>query len=68
MVRRKSMPKFLEKQGERGQTFMEFLFLLLMLISMSYIMLGSVNRGLASRWTSLIQTISNPTDSPVELR
>lgn len=54
--------------NQNGQTFIEFLLLLLMLIGLSYGLLAGVNGGVAKRWEALITVIAKPTVSPLTLR
>lgn len=55
------------KDNEKGQTFIEFILLLVMLIGISYGLLAGVNGGVASRWKALVTIIAQPTDSDLTL-
>ena len=43
-----------------GQSFIEFIFLFLTLIILSYIMLKATNNGIADRWVALVSIITSP--------
>jgi len=43
-----------------GQSFMEFLFLFLTLIILSFVMLKATNNGIADRWVTLVSIITSP--------
>lgn len=62
-------PKRLEKNRDResGQTLVEFLFLMIVLIGMSFAMLSGFNAGIANRWQALVTLIAQPTPSNIEL-
>ncbi len=61
------MELFVLKNSD-GQTFVEFLFLLLTIVLLAYGMLKVVNINIADRWTAMIETISSPTETPIEMR
>lgn len=52
---------------ERGQTFLEFLLLIAIMITLSYIMIRGVNGQVAERWTILIKIIAAPTSSNIQV-
>ncbi len=54
-------------QDESGQTFVEFLFLLLSIMGLSYLLLGGISKGIGKRWVVLVEAITAPTDDNVEL-
>ena len=43
---------------EKGQSFIEFILLLFVILSLSIILTRGVNNGMAERWTQLIRTIT----------
>tara|TARA_R110002072_G_scaffold288917_1_gene455416 strand:+ start:88736 stop:88945 length:210 start_codon:yes stop_codon:yes gene_type:complete len=53
---------------ESGQSFIEFIFLLLVVMSLSFIMIRGFNGGMAKRWTALVTIISAPTSTEIEMR
>ena len=55
------------KNSESGQTFIEFLILLLVLISLSFILVKGVNNGIANRWELLIKMVASPNSDNVIL-
>lgn len=57
----------LSMKDEKGQTFIEFILLLVMLIGISYGLLATVNGNVASRWKTLVTLIVNPTDTDLSL-
>lgn len=52
-------------KDEDGQSLIEFLFLFLIMLMLSFVMLNNMSSGVAKRWTSLIKIISSPTDSVI---
>lgn len=55
-------------QDSSGQVFMEFLFLLIVIMGLSLFLIKGFNGGLAERWKALVTVISYPSDTPVEVR
>lgn len=53
---------------KKGQTFVEFLFLLLTIMSLSYALMSGVNLGIGKRWEVLIRAISSPTPDNINIR
>ena len=52
-----------------GQAFIEFLFLLIALIGISFGLIKGVNGSLGERWKGIISTIASPSPSlPLELK
>ena len=54
-------------QNDKGQTFLEFLLIMMIMISMSFIMLKGFNSGVGTRWVSLVKIIAKPTTSNIVL-
>jgi hypothetical protein len=54
-------------KSDSGQTLLEFVLLMLVLISMSLIMMGGFNGGVADRWMALVRVIAGPTTSDIQL-
>lgn len=65
MITRKN--EHLDIKNESGQTFIEFILLLVMLIGISYGLLAGVNGNVASRWKTLVTVIVQPTDTDLSL-
>ena len=57
----------LRLKNEDGQTFIEFVLLLVVMIGISYGLLGGINGNVAKRWKSLVTTIVKPTDTDLTL-
>ncbi len=57
----------LNRPLESGQTFVEFLLLLLVLVGLSIALIKGFNGGLADRWQALVQVIAAPSNDPIEL-
>lgn len=55
-------------RNKKGQSFVEFLLLLLVMISLSLGLIAGFNRGLGERWVAMIKVISAPTNTAIELR
>lgn len=51
---------------EQGQTLVEFLFLMIILIGLSFVMLNGFNTGISNRWQTLVRLIAQPTPSNIE--
>ena len=51
------------KDEESGQTFVEFIFLLLVLVILSTVLVTGFNTALSRQWKALIQAISMPNDT-----
>ncbi len=71
--RKKALPmkkhknKPLGLKNEQGQTFIEFVLLLVMLIGISYGLLSGINGNVAKRWKTLVTVIVNPTNTDLSL-
>jgi hypothetical protein len=57
-----------KQKREKGQVFVEFVLLILVIISVSLIMLKVVNNNVADRWKKMVETITAPTDSKITFR
>lgn len=51
---------------QKGQTLVEFLFLMIILIGLSFVMLNGFNTGISNRWQTLVRLIAQPTPSTIE--
>ena len=54
-------------KNEKGQTFMEFLLLLLVIISLSYVFIGGIGRNISTQWIKIVKKVTAPTDSNIRL-
>lgn len=54
-------------KNEKGQSLIEFILLLLVLVIITFAMMRGFNSLIAERWTSLIKIIAAPTDTPIEM-
>ena len=61
----KNLPKPISDQ--KGQTFLEFILIMLLLIGLSFGLIAGLNGAVGARWTALVKIISNPTSSEIEL-
>lgn len=59
-IRVKNQEKILDS---KGQSFIEFLFLLLVLMGLSITLIGGVNTTVSKQWSALIQAISLPNNT-----
>jgi len=59
--------RIITPHGNEGQTFIEFIFLMLILVLMSFVMFKGFRTGIASRWTQLVNIIAAPTTSNTAL-
>ncbi len=64
----KNQPEQHILSDESGQSFIEFIFLLLVVMTMSFVMIAGFNGGMSERWKALVMIISAPTTSEVEIR
>lgn len=55
--------KPLSVNNESGQSFIEFILLLVMLIGISYGLMAGINGNIANRWKSVVTIIVQPTDT-----
>ena len=55
-------------KNEKGQTLLEFLLLLAILIGIAHFMTRTFHSKLGKDWKEMIKLIADPTDSPIELR
>ncbi|EQC43545.1 TadE/TadG family type IV pilus assembly protein [Bacteriovorax sp. Seq25_V] len=53
-------------KDEDGQALIEFLFLFLIMVSLSFLMVKNVGVNIGNRWVALLKVITNPTDSVIE--
>jgi hypothetical protein len=52
--------------SEDGQTLIEFMFLMIILVTLAFGMLYAFNNGIADQWRALITLIARPTPSAIE--
>jgi hypothetical protein len=62
------MNKWENINKQEGQTFLEFLLLLFVVISMAFIIVQGVGAGVGTKWKAMIEKISAPTDTDIEFR
>ncbi len=55
------------KFSHSGQTFVEFLLLLLVLMGISFAMIKGFNSGIGERWEALVRVIAAPSNDTIEL-
>ncbi|RLA65044.1 MAG: hypothetical protein DRQ88_02700 [Epsilonproteobacteria bacterium] len=55
-------------KNDSGQTVLEFVLLLTVILMLSIMLTGGLNGRLAIRWKSLIEVISWPSDTPIVVR
>ncbi|MBT3585534.1 MAG: hypothetical protein HN509_11565 [Halobacteriovoraceae bacterium] len=56
-----------DQNCQSGQTFFEFIFLMLILVVLSYTLMRGFSTGIGTRWKAIVEIIATPTDTPVEL-
>lgn len=61
------MPLSRLNRSEDGQTLIEFILLMLVLVMLSYTMLKGINYAVSERWKALVGIVANPTTTPIEL-
>ena len=54
--------------NNKGQAFIEFLFILLAMIMISFGMLKGLNSSISQRWLGTVKAIAKPTPSDIQLR
>ncbi len=54
-------------RNTKGQTFVEFIFLLLVIMGLSFILVRGFGGGISKRWVSLVKIITKPTDTDISL-
>ena len=54
-------------KNQNGQTFLEFVMLMLVLVSLSFITLKGFNNSIAERWLAIVKVIANPSPTAIEL-
>lgn len=60
-------PKTKGQSSESGQTFLEFVFLLVMLMGLGVATLVSFNGGIREYWQASVKLISHPTQTPINI-
>jgi len=59
-MKARAKEKFLSKlNNKKGQSFVEFLFLFLLMIGLSYTMVAAFNGRTGQRWTELVNIIAS---------
>lgn len=53
--------------NQSGQSLIEFILLIMVMLTLSFTMLKGMNGFLANRWVSIIKVIARPTTSAIEL-
>ncbi|ATH09426.1 hypothetical protein BIY24_16200 [Halobacteriovorax marinus] len=54
--------------NQKGQAFIEFLFILLAMILISFGMLKGLNSSISQRWLGTVKAIAKPTPTDIQLR
>ncbi|GEM_PF-6318348 len=54
--------------NNKGQAFIEFLFILLAMVMISFGMLKGLNSSISQRWLGTVKAIAKPTPSDIQLR
>lgn len=54
--------------NNKGQAFIEFLFILIAMIMISFGMLKGLNSSISQRWLGTVRAIAKPTPSDIQLR
>jgi len=54
-------------KNQKGQTFIEFIFLLVVLMTISLTFLKTFNYGIGSRWETYLKIIARPNQSEVSI-
>jgi len=54
--------------NDSGQSILEFILLLTIVLSLSIVMSGGLNGQIAKRWKSLVYLISLPSETNIEVR
>lgn len=57
----------LNLNNQDGQSFIEFILLLVMLVGISFGLLAGINGGIAKRWKAIVTIIVTPTDTDLTL-
>ena len=53
---------------EKGQSLIEFVFLMASMILISFLLLRGFNSGIGKIWTTYVKAIAKPTTSTIQLR
>ena len=54
--------------NELGQSFIEFMFLFLIMLFISRVMIYGLDKGIGTQWEKLIKKIAAPTPDTIKLR
>lgn len=54
-------------ESHKGQTFIEFIFLMLVIMGLSFILVRGFGSGITQRWVLLVKIIAGPTDTNISL-
>ncbi len=54
--------------NNKGQAFIEFLFILLAMIMISFGMLKGLNGSISQRWLGTVKAIAKPTPTDIQLK
>ncbi len=55
------------KSDQRGQTFLEFIFLMLIIVTISFTFLSGVRTFIGNRWEVMIKIIAIPNQNDVSM-
>jgi hypothetical protein len=53
--------------NQKGQTFLEFIFLLLILITMSFSFMSGFRGYIGTRWETMVKLIASPNQNEVSM-
>jgi hypothetical protein len=56
------------KTKQKGQSLIEFVFLMASMILISFLLLRGFNSGIGKIWTIYVKAIAKPTTSTIQLR
>jgi hypothetical protein len=55
------------KKNQKGQTFLEFIFVLITMISIGMFFIRGINGLMGKRWETIIKIISDPNEDQVQM-
>lgn len=54
-------------KNQKGQTFLEFIFILMILVTISFAFMRGFNRLVGTRWELMLKIIATPNQSDVRI-
>ncbi|MBC7427891.1 MAG: hypothetical protein H7336_04710 [Bacteriovorax sp.] len=67
MIISESKPEQPNLKNQKGQTFLEFIFVLMLLVTISFGFMKGFSRLVGSRWEIMLQIIAKPNQDSVRL-